>query len=100
LDLVNTALQRDGFGTEEAPDLRVSADVLMASMNILEDRTDGAEALLAEAFTRPETLPQWVVSWAAGVANFVDISSSTLRPRADDRNGRPRTNDHPTARSA
>jgi ATP/maltotriose-dependent transcriptional regulator MalT len=100
LDLVNTALQRDGFGTDEAPDLRVSADVLMASMNILEDRTDGAEALLAEAFTRPETLPQWVVSWAAGVANFVDISSSTLRPRADDRNGRPRTNDHPTARSA
>jgi ATP/maltotriose-dependent transcriptional regulator MalT len=54
-------------------DLRVEADALQADINVICDRIDDVERLLAECLSRPDTLPGWVVCCAAGNAMFADL---------------------------
>jgi hypothetical protein len=54
-------------------DLRVDADVVQADITAMSDRIDGIDQLVAECFSRPDTLPPWVVSCAAGDAMFADL---------------------------
>ncbi|HET7667130.1 MAG TPA: protein kinase [Mycobacterium sp.] len=54
-------------------DLWVEADVVQADIKMMSDRIDGVEQLVAECLSRPDTLPAWVVSAAAGDAMFADL---------------------------
>jgi hypothetical protein len=54
-------------------DLRAEADVVQADIDVMSDRIDGVEQLVAECLSRPDTLPAWVVSCAAGDAMFADL---------------------------
>ncbi|MUL66952.1 protein kinase [Mycobacterium sp. CBMA 234] len=54
-------------------DLRAEADVIQADINVISDRIDGVEQLVAECLSRPNTLPAWVVSCAADDAVFANL---------------------------
>jgi len=67
-------LERQQPGDDAAhADLRAEADVVQADIRMMSDRIDGIEQLVAECLSRPDTLPAWVVSCAAGDAMFADL---------------------------
>ena len=64
------ALQRADLTEARRADLRVEADVLRAVADMLADRVEGVDALVAEAFSRPDTFHPRVPGVAGNVAAF------------------------------
>jgi ATP/maltotriose-dependent transcriptional regulator MalT len=73
LDGALAALEPQRGDDTSHADLQIEADVVQADINVMRDRTDSVEQLLAECLSRPDTLPAWVVSAAAGDAIFADL---------------------------
>jgi serine/threonine-protein kinase PknK len=73
LDLVRTSLSLEALSATEAAELRVNADIIEAAVEVMSDRLDGVEDLLAECLSRPLSLRPWVVLAASSIATFVDV---------------------------
>lgn len=73
LDAFEAALEARALPSSEVRQMRVEADVFRALVQVWADRSDGADELLSECLTHPESLLPFVVATAANVASFLDI---------------------------
>lgn len=73
LDAFESALEARALSPSEVREMRVEADVFRALVQVWADRDEGADELLSECLTHPETLPPFIVGTAANVASFLDI---------------------------
>lgn len=69
----HTALERSDLPGAERVDLRAEADVLRSVGEVFADRLDAVDALIADALSRPGTLPVRVAGAAANVAMIAAI---------------------------
>jgi serine/threonine-protein kinase PknK len=67
------AVERTAFPEAARADMRAEANVVRSVAEIFGDRIDGVDALVAEAVSRPDTLPPRVAGVAGNVAAFAAI---------------------------
>ncbi|HEX3545505.1 MAG TPA: protein kinase [Mycobacterium sp.] len=73
LNRFEAAVDREGSSETARADLAAEANVLRGVAQIFADQTDGVDALVAEAMSRPDTLHPRVAGVAGNVAAFVAI---------------------------
>ena len=73
LDRFEAAVERTDLSEAARADMRAEANVVRSIAEIFGDRVDDVDALVAEALSRPDTLPPRVAGVAGNVAAFAAI---------------------------